>query len=69
MKSHVWVKHSNLGETVEITVRDFSGARLESWKISGLDKKRQKQIFSAIKKKYDIDLFFYKLDRDLSWAG
>jgi len=69
MKSHVWIKHSNFGETVEITVRDFSGARLENWKVNGSDKKRQKQVFNTIKEKYNIDLFFYKLDRDLEWAG
>lgn len=57
------------GDSIEIVIRDFSGAKIESWKVGGTDKRRQRQIFNTIKKKYNINLFFTltEKDRDLQW--
>jgi len=68
VKSHLWVKHNNFGDTLEFIIRDFSGAKIESWKVDSTDKKRQKQILKTIKMKHGIDLFFdFGEERDLSW--
>jgi len=68
MKNHLWIKHHNFGDTVEFIVRDFSGAKIESWKVGSTDKKRQKQIFKAIKAKHGINLFFnIEENKDLDW--
>lgn len=68
MKTHSWVSYNHFGDSIEITIRDHSGGKIEGWKVGSVDKKRQKQVFSVIKKKYGIDLFF-KVDteQDLNW--
>ncbi len=69
MKAHTWIKYGSYGETIEITVRDFSGAKLESWKVTSSDKKALRKIYGMIKNKYGINMFikFDDQDRDLSW--
>lgn len=69
MKKHVWFKYGLGGETVEITVRDASGARLESWRLETNDSKRLRQIYTTIKKKYSLNMFLIdkQADKDLDW--
>jgi len=70
MKSHVWFKYGQGGETVEIIVRDVSGAKLESWRVETHDVGRLKQIYNSIKNKYNLNLFLTdkgKKDKDLGW--
>ena len=69
MKKHLWSSHYSFGDTIEFIIRDFSGAKVESWKVSGEDEKRKKQILKTIKVKHGINLFFASKDedRDLSW--
>lgn len=69
MKNHVWVRYGSHGETVEIIIRDFSGAKIEGWKVNATDRKRLKQIFRRIRDKYSINLFIEikDEDRDIGW--
>lgn len=71
MKSHVWLSHHIKGDSIEIIVRDYSGARLEGWKVLTNDQRRIKQVFKIIKNKYGINLFFYikRKDKDLDWLN
>jgi len=69
LKTHSWIKYGSYGESVEVIVRDFSGAKLESWRITSGDKKGLSKIFEIIKKKYGINMFISHKDKDkdLSW--
>ena len=54
MKQRVWLDRNYHGDTVEITVRDASRAKLGSWVIPVNDKKRAKQVLKALKATYGI---------------
>jgi len=66
MKSRIWLDGNYQGETIEITVRDSSRAKLGSWVIAINDKKRARQILRTLKQTYGID-FGVKPKDDLSW--
>ena len=66
MKSKIWLDRNYRGDTVEITVRDSSRAKLGSWVISVNDKKRARQILKQLRNSYGID-FGVKGEDDLSW--
>ena len=66
MKNKVWLDRNYRGDTVEITVRDASRAKLGSWVIAVNDKKRARQIMRTLKDTYGIDLGA-KADQDLNW--
>ena len=71
MKKHAWFIYGGGGETIEITVRDSSGAKLESWRVETKDVARLKQIYRALKTKYNLDMFVKegKKDKDLDWLS
>ena len=66
MKQKVWLNRNYHGDTVEITVRDASRAKLSSWVIPVNDKKRARQVLKSLKETYGID-FGVKEKNDLSW--
>jgi len=72
MKQHNWIKFYRQGEIIEITIKDASNAKIESWKVDCSDKRRLKQVFRTLKMKYNIDLPTKKeleRDEDLDWLG
>lgn len=69
-KQHHWVKFYKKGEIIEITLKEASGAKIESWKVGWNDKKRLRQIFRTLKMGYGIVLPTEKdleKDKDLDW--
>jgi len=71
MKKNIWFRYGTGGETIEIIVRDPSGAKLESWRADVQDKKKIRNIYTIIKRKYNINLFVInkKEDKDLNWLN
>ncbi len=72
MKQHNWIKYYRKGEVIEITVKDVSNTKIESWKVGCDDKKRLRQIFRTLKMKYNINLPTEKdleRDEDLDWLS
>lgn len=66
MAQHFWVDKRKLGDTIEITIRDASKAKIESWIINLNDNKRARQIMRILKVSYGID-FGVSDDKDLDW--
>jgi len=69
MAYHHWLKYNSIGTTVEIIIRDDSGAKLDSFKINSKDKKSLRKILRLIREKYAIDFTpeFKDNERDLEW--
>jgi hypothetical protein len=58
--------HSGGADFVEIIIRDFSGAKIETFRWNIEDKKTEKEIISTLKNKYGL----FKGedgDKDLKW--
>jgi len=72
MKQHTWIKYYRKGEIIEITLKDASNAKMESWKVDCNDRKRLKQVFRTLKMKYNINLPTKReleMDEDLDWLS
>lgn len=52
---------------IEITIKDYSGAKLDFFKWDLKDKDLERRIFYVIKNKYGV-FQVEKKDRDLDWA-
>ena len=68
-KKHNWAEYYKTGDTIEIIIRDSSGARRERWTVRCDDTKRLRQIVRTLKEKWDIDLMASMIskEKDLSW--
>lgn len=60
--------YSRTGEMVEIIVRDFSGAKLDSFKFKVNDNETAKKVLRVLKSKYGLDIF-EKKDKDIDWLN
>lgn len=50
-----WASYNDGGEVIEITVRDFTGKKIDSWKLNCNDKKSQFKLGRLLKEKYGIN--------------
>ena len=66
MKRHVWVDRNSPIDSIEITIRDGSKRKIESWIIAVNDKKSARQIMRILKESYGID-FGISVRSDLDW--
>ena len=72
MKKNIWFRYGSGGETIEIIIRDGTGAKIESWKLDSRDKKRLVQVYQRVMDKYNINLFQKtkkKQGSDLDWIS
>jgi len=62
-----------MGEIVEIIIKDFSGAKIESFSFRVSDEKKASSVMRTLKKKYglslDLEAEFPKRDKDLDWLN
>ncbi len=67
----VKIRFNESGEIIEIIVRDFSGAKIESYKFRIKDKDKMRKTFKMLKQKYDLGDFIITKkkikDRDIDW--
>lgn len=69
-KRHYWVGYKREGETIEIKVKDFSGAVIESYECDIQDKKTSTKILKILKEKYGFNPQITKKildDKDMKW--
>lgn len=66
MKRHIWIDKNSPIDSVEITIRDGSKRKIESWVINVNDKKRARQIMRILKESYGVD-FGISVRSDLDW--
>ena len=59
------MRYNQPGEIIEIIVRDFSGAKIDSYKFRLNEVDKIRRFFDALKKKYAIDTS--PIDRDIDW--
>jgi len=62
-----FIKSNEFGEIIEVIVRDFSGAKIESYKFRVKDKDKASKIFRVLKSKYGFEISKPKKDIDLDW--
>ncbi len=69
MKRNFWVaKQGNYGDVIEITVKDSSGAKIETWIFNINDNKKASRVLRILKEKYDFNpKTSFKEEKDLSW--
>lgn len=51
-KKNIWVQYGRSVDLIEITIRDSSGAKIESFKFNGANSKIYAQAIQQIKDKY-----------------
>ncbi len=66
MKENNWLKYNRQGDMVEITIRDYSGGKIETLRFRVDDKNKHKHIAKRLRDKYGIQ-FAPEIDRDISW--
>lgn len=58
----------NMGDILEVNIRDYSGAKIQTFRCNIGDKDEIKRIFKVLKDKYDIDVKgdggFFSMDND-----
>lgn len=61
--------YGDTGEIVELTIRDFSGAKLDTYKWKAKDNKESQRVSRTVYNKYGIRFYPERIetDRDLDW--
>lgn len=58
-------RYNESGEIIEIIIRDFSGAKIESYRFKVKDIEKAKKVFRMLKDKYGVSTI--TKDRDIGW--
>lgn len=76
-KKHYWVGYTRTDDTIEITVKDSSQRKLESWEFNISDKNSGTKVMKTLKEAYgfspeiplekSINANPKKIDKDLDW--
>lgn len=74
MKGHFWVSKDNKnGDVIEITIKDYTGAKIESWTMNINDKKTSRKVMGILRKQYGFkpempsEKSMISEDKDLEW--
>ena len=74
-KGHYWVtkENSGKGDVIEIIVKDYTGAKIESWTMNINDKKTSKKVMGILRRQYGFkpeilsEKSMISEDKDLKW--
>ncbi len=69
-KNHYWIGYQRQDDTIEVTIKDSSGARIESWEINMNDKKAGTKMMRMLKEKYNFSPEIpseKSINKDLDW--
>jgi hypothetical protein len=61
-----WASFGGGEYVVEVTIRDPSGSKVDSFKFGSQNYKERIKVFKKIQQKYGIDLFL-RANKDLAW--
>lgn len=68
-KNSASVHHSNNGEVVEIIIRDYSGAKIDSFRFNISDRGKCNMVLKTLQDKYGMKIGKRGTDKDLDWIG
>lgn len=69
MSNKFGVSHSNNGEVIEIIIRDYSGAKIDSFRFNVSDKTKANMVFKTLEDKYGLKIGKKSKDKDLDWIA